>query len=344
MKTLRLKVVEKDLASDPAIARAAEILRQGGLVAFPTETVYGLGGNALDRKSLAAIYAAKQRPNWDPILVHVSSVMMARDLVISWPEPAQKLSEKFWPGPLTLLLAKRETVPDECTAGSDKVGLRFPSHPVAQELIRQAHLPIAAPSANLFGSTSPTTADHVLNDLDGAIDAVLDAGPCSVGVESTVLDPCTHPPMIFRPGGVSREQLQAFLGDVRMAERTQHAEQSGLASPGLAKRHYAPTAVLRLAYGEEDYIDIADNTLERGLRLGLMAPTDWRLPSHITRNSVIYEWGPIADTELLAQRLYAGLHWLDEQKAQCILCPVPKSAGLGLAIHDRLIRAATASQ
>ncbi len=175
-------------ADDPAIRQAAEIIRRGGLVAFPTETVYGLGANALDREAVLRIFEAKQRPAWDPIIVHACSIEMAKTLVSAWPEAAQKLPACFMPGPLTLLLPKRDIIPDACTAGREKVGIRIPAHPVALALIEAAGVPIAAPSANRFGGTSPTTAGHVQRDLDGRIDAILDAGACAVGVESTVID------------------------------------------------------------------------------------------------------------------------------------------------------------
>lgn len=348
VKTQYWKVAPHTGADDPSIREAAAILRRGGLVAFPTETVYGLGGNALESATLAAIFTAKRRPRWDPIIVHVSSIAMAQELVMEWPAEVDRLAQAFMPGPLTLLLDKRPVVPDACTAGSTKVGIRFPSHPVARALIEAAGRPIAAPSANLFGGTSPTTAQHVLADLDGVIDGVLDAGPCSVGVESTVMDPCAKPPVIFRPGGISREQIEAALGmPVRLHVRKEETKEEDAplsaesGSPGLSLRHYAPRALLRLVYGEEDLTDIADNTLDRGLSLGIMRPTDWRLPGHISRRAVLYEWGAIGDTETLARRLYNGLHWLDSKKVAVILCPVPKDKGIGLAIHDRLIRAAT---
>ena len=201
-----------------AIAQAADILRSGGLVALPTETVYGLGANALDRDAVSRIFEAKQRPSWDPVIVHVAGPVtdnpMLAALVTEINEPARRLMQSFWPGPLTLLLPRSRAVPDAVTAGRPLVGVRMPAHPVAFEVIRQAGVPIAAPSANVFGHISPTSAEHVLDDLDGRIDAILDAGPTHHGVESTVLDPCQSPSVIYRPGAITAEQIQHLVGSV----------------------------------------------------------------------------------------------------------------------------------
>ena len=342
MKTLRLSVSLNPASDDPAILQAAEIIRRGGLVAFPTETVYGLGANALDAKAVASIFEAKQRPSWDPVIVHVDGLDMLKSLVTDWPDTAELLSRGFMPGPLTLLLPKRGIVPPECTAGRDKVGVRFPAHPVAQALIRTAGVPIAAPSANRFGATSPTDADHVLRDLYGVIDAVLDAGPCEVGVESTVIDPSLDPPTVYRPGGISREQIEAVVGPIRLVESTLSTDvpPDGLESPGLGVRHYAPRANLHLAYGEADLFDLAADAASRHQRVGIMLPTGWDIRGSLDQSVVIYRWAAIDDFESLARRLYHGLRWLDQQNVHAILCPVPKPEGLGLAIYDRLIRAA----
>jgi L-threonylcarbamoyladenylate synthase len=334
----------------PAIEEAAAIIRCGGLVAFPTETVYGLGANALDREAVLRIFAAKQRPAWDPIIVHACSIAMAQTLVTVWPPAALKLAERFMPGPLTLLLPKRAIVPDACTAGREKVGIRIPAHPVALALIEAAAVPIAAPSANRFGGPSPTTVSHVERDLGGRIDAILDAGPAEVGVESTVLDPTTDPPIIYRPGGVSREQIEAIVGPVRLAERElrDDAPPESLESPGLGIRHYAPHAALTLVADESTMQQAVARHLARGERVGLMLPQDWLGSTLASAGSsaatagqcVVFSWGPFDAPETLAQRLYQGLRWLDECQATVIVCPLPSKAGLGLAIHDRLRKAA----
>ena len=206
VKTLRLVVDPANVETAGAqemLERAAAILRGGGLVALPTETVYGLGANALDRAAVERIFAAKSRPAWDPIIVHIASEAMLEGLVEEVPTAARRLMEHFWPGPLTLLLRRAPAVPDVVTAGRPLVGVRMPAHPVALGLIRRAGVPVAAPSANRFGHISPTTAQHVLDDLDGRIDAILDAGPSPRGVESTVLDPSATPMVIYRPGAVT---------------------------------------------------------------------------------------------------------------------------------------------
>ena len=218
-------------------------------MALPTETVYGLGANALDRAAVERIFAAKSRPAWDPIIVHVASLEMLDGLVEQVPDAARQLMEHFWPGPLTLLLPRTAAVPDCVTAGLPLVGVRMPAHPVALELIRRAGVPVAAPSANRFGHISPTTAAHVLDDLDGKIDAVLDAGPTLRGVESTVLDPATMPMTIYRPGAVTAEQIRAVAGPVeifRSAESQPETPAQSMPSPGVGIRHYAPRARLVL--------------------------------------------------------------------------------------------------
>ena len=218
VKTLRLVVDPinpQTPKSDAALENAAEILRRGGLVALPTETVYGLGANALNKLAVEHIFRAKRRPAWDPIIVHIASTRMLDGLVQEIPKAAVPLMEAFWPGPLTLLLPRGPLVSDVVTAGRPLVGVRMPAHPVAHELISRAGVPIAAPSANMFAHISPTTAAHVLQDLDGRIDAVLDAGPSVYGLESTVLDPNTSPMTIYRPGAVTAEQIREIAGPAR---------------------------------------------------------------------------------------------------------------------------------
>jgi L-threonylcarbamoyladenylate synthase len=339
MKTQVLQVQRDAGADDHALAEAARIIRQGGLVAFPTETVYGLGANALDRAAILRIFEAKKRPAWDPIIVHASDLGMLRGLVQAWPEKAECLARRFMPGPLTLLLPKREIIPSECTAGRDKVGVRIPSHPVARALIDAAETPIAAPSANVFGGTSPTTAAHVLADLDSRIDAVLDAGPSDVGVESTVIDPTEDLPVIYRPGGITREQIEAVIGPVRVIEHSiSEEEPASLESPGLGILHYAPQSKLILVEGEDELSEVSASLLKQRKKVGLMLPSDWHRP--MRTEEVVFDWGRLNDLEKLAQRLYAGLRWLDQQGVEMIICPVPMAEGLGVAIRDRLKKAA----
>src|SRR6185369_15840393 len=219
------------------LRRAGELLRAGRLVAFPTETVYGLGANALDAEAVDRIFAAKGRPATSPLIVHVNSVEMAQSLVLEWPEAADKLAARFWPGPLTLVLRKQAVIPDRVTAGLDSVGLRMPAHPVALALIREAGIPLAAPSANRFTQLSPTTAAHVRTALGDAVDLILDGGPCTVGIESTVLALTGGMPQLLRPGMVTQAQIEEVIGPVVILTSTSKGVHT---SPGLHPQHYQP--------------------------------------------------------------------------------------------------------
>ncbi len=326
------------------LKRTAEILRGGGLVAFPTETVYGLGANAMDSAAVAKIFAAKSRPAWDPVIVHVASRAMLDELVEGVPEQAQRLIETFWPGPLTLLLKRSRAVPDIVTAGRPLVGVRMPSHPVALELIRQAGVAVAAPSANRFGHISPTTAAHVLHDLDGRIDAVVDAGATERGVESTVIDPSLRPMVIYRPGAVTAEEIREIAGPVELYQddgvlRETPAE--ALPSPGVGLRHYAPKARLVLVEAADD--EWGDSLKEAvragsGERLGVMLP-EGLIAAREIGAAEVFEWGDWDAPETLAQGLYAGLRTLDAAGCTVIVCPLPRAVGIGLAIRDRLRKA-----
>jgi L-threonylcarbamoyladenylate synthase len=292
---------------------------------------------------VARIFEAKQRPAWDPVIVHIADFAMLDGLATEVPDAARKLMKAFWPGPLTLLLPRSGAVPDAVTAGRPLVGLRMPAHPVALELIRRAGVPVAAPSANTFGHISPTNADHVLDDLDGRIDAVLDAGPTRQGVESTVLDPCQSPMVIYRPGAVTAVQIRDSAGVVevfRSAEPMLETPQSALPSPGVGLRHYAPRARLVLVGAPLDHLRQRLSeaaTRLRKERVGLMLPAEFTSP---IRKAVVFPWGRWAAPEELARNLYAGLRALDAQGCTVILCPVPPGDGVGAAIRDRLVKAA----
>lgn len=358
MKTQRL-IADANKQGTPefaaALEQAAQILRAGGLVALPTETVYGLGANALDAAAVERIFAAKGRPKWDPIIVHVSSLDMARELVSAVPDSATRLPasavrlmDAFWPGPLTLLLPRSAAIPDVVTAGRPLVGLRMPAHPVALELIRRAGVPIAAPSANRFSHVSPTTAAHVLHDLDGRIDAILDAGPALHGVESTVLDPNPSPMLIYRPGAITREmicsvagQVEIFAGPAELRETPTEA----LPSPGVGLRHYAPKARLVLIESAGTPAEIAVRLTHAALqnacdRLGVMLPAGIPVPEELF-GLQIFTWGRWDAPDEMAHSLYTGLRALDEQECTVILCPLPPHDGIGVAIRDRLRKAGT---
>jgi L-threonylcarbamoyladenylate synthase len=351
MQTLRLNVDHDrldDPASSVALVRAAEILRHGGLVALPTETVYGLGANALNADAVARIFEAKDRPSWDPVIVHIAGLPadnpMLHELVAAIPDAARRLMEAFWPGPLTLLLPRSSAVPNAVTAGRPLVGIRMPAHPVAARLIALAGVPVAAPSANRFGHTSPTTAQHVLDDLDGRIDAVLDAGPTHHGLESTVVDPNSSPMVIYRPGTITAEQIEAVAGPVVVHRPAQPAESvppEALPSPGVGLRHYAPHA--RLILVEASIAELPELFTQAigehaGERLGLMLPEE--LLTAAPANVEIFRWGRWTTPESLARSLYAGLRALDAAGCTVILCPLPPKDGLGEALHDRLRKAA----
>jgi L-threonylcarbamoyladenylate synthase len=355
VKTLRLTVDPGHLDTDEAraaIAQAAQILRAGGLVALPTETVYGLGANALSELAVTRIFEAKQRPAWDPIIVHIAGPVlqnqMLEALVTHVPPPAHDLMQAFWPGPLTLLLPRSAAVPDIVTAGRPLVGIRMPAHPVALELIRQAGIPVAAPSANVFGHISPTTAEHVLEDLDANIDAVLDAGPTQHGVESTVLDPNQHPMLIYRPGAITSDQIREVAGPVEISTDkplSLGAVREALPSPGVGLRHYAPRARLILVEGTlselPGRLGEAAKAHERE-RLGVMLPAELANVDLGTplRAGTEFAWGRWNAPEELAENLYAGLRALDAQACEVIFCPMPEPGGIGDAIRDRLRKAA----
>jgi L-threonylcarbamoyladenylate synthase len=354
VKTLRLIVDPAHLDTAQAqetLGQAAAILRGGGLVAFPTETVYGLGANALDQDAVARIFAAKERPSWDPVIVHVAGSAraglldgpdMLRGIVRELPETARMLIAAFWPGPLTLLLPRSTSVPDAVTASRPLVGVRMPAHPVALELIRRAGVPVAAPSANLFSRTSPTCAEHVLADMDGRIDAIVDAGPTETGVESTVLDPGTSPMIIYRPGAVTLAHIRSIAGPVefyRDGGVVKAKQPESLPSPGVGLRHYAPRA--RLVLIESELSDLGERLAEAALnftgeRVGVMLPTEVAAPAGVT---AIFHWGQWTAPEEMAHGLYAGLRELDGKGCTVILCPLPPAEGIGAAIRDRLGKA-----
>jgi L-threonylcarbamoyladenylate synthase len=338
MKTLRLRLTAAVLERDPALLEAARILRGGGLVAFPTETVYGLGADALNDEAVEKIFAAKQRPHWDPVIVHVADVARAHELTMAWPEAAERLARAFWPGPLTMLLPRAAGILNLCTAGREKVGLRLPSHRVAMALIAAAGVPVAAPSANRFGHTSPTTAEHVLADLDGRIDAILDAGSCAVGVESTVLDPTTDPATIYRPGGITAEQIRQVLGDVAVAKRkvSDATPPEALESPGLGIRHYAPRARVILVESESELRRVVEREAGRH-RVGVLLPHGWTAEG---AGVTVLPWGNLSEPESLARNLYGQMRALDDCGVEVIVCPLPPAEGIGLAVRDRLRKAA----
>ena len=330
--------------TDRAIRRAAELLKHGELVAFPTETVYGLGANALDARAVEKIFTVKGRPADNPLIVHVHSADAAQELCHATPE-ARALMERFWPGPLTLLLPKKPVIPAVTNAGLSSVAVRMPDHPVALRLLSACRLPVAAPSANLSGRPSPTAARHVLHDLRGKIPLILDGGSCKVGLESTVLDLAGETPAIVRPGGVTKEMLSAVLPGVRVAEtamRPLRTEEPAV-SPGMRHRHYAPQGELLMVEGEPDRVEAACKRLyreagERGETACLLvaAERQGRYEGYRT-----YALGSLGEPETIARGLFAALRKMDEDGVRVILCESVDTAGIGLAIMNRLYRAAS---
>jgi L-threonylcarbamoyladenylate synthase len=349
-KTLQLVADRHDPEqSRAAIEQAAAILRGGGTVAFPTETVYGLGGHALDASAVARIFEAKQRPAWDPLIVHLADSAALPGLASAVPEAARIWMQRFWPGPLTLLLEKQSEVPDAVTAGRSKVGLRMPQHPVAQALLRAAGVPVAAPSANLFGHVSPTTALHVLADLDGRIDAVLDGGPCEHGVESTVVDAASDPCVLYRPGAISLAQLADLWPRIvayQEKDRVPGSLPEALPSPGVGIRHYAPRASLALVEpGAAQAAELRQaliTAMQQG-STGLLLPDGIVSVHAVPMGVVIVPWGRSNEPESMASKLFAGLRTLDALGVATIVCPLPTAAGIGAAIRDRLQKAARAT-
>ena len=325
------------------IARAAACLRAGGLVAFPTETVYGLGAHALDRAAVRRIFEAKDRPANDPLIVHVSGIGDLPPLVTHVPDTARELASHFWPGPLTLVLRRSSAVPDDVTAGLDTVAIRVPAHPVAGALLEAARIPVAAPSANLFSRPSPTKAAHVLDDLEGRIDMVIDAGPTAHGIESTVLDLTVDPPVVLRPGAVSLEQLRQILPAARFRD-TAGLASGPLPSPGLLTRHYAPRTPLSLYTGDAAAVRralLADAhaALAAGQRVGVLGTRE-QLDSVRGLPAVVTDLGSDRDAPAIASRLYAALRELDAAGVDVILAhDFTDQGGLWRALRDRLRRA-----
>ncbi len=318
-------------ASKESIHKAAGIIQAGGLVAFPTETVYGLGADALNPRAVKKIFLVKKRPFWDPILVHIADKKDLEMLTKNVPNVAYKLIEKFWPGPLSLRLYKSAKIPKVVTAGLDTVVIRMPSNKIALDLIKASKTPIAAPSANLFSRPSPTSANHVLEDLNGRIELILDGGDSAVGVESTVLDLTTKTPTILRQGGVTQEQLEKLLGKVLLTKNA-----SKKASPGAFKKHYSPKTKLVTCEGTPKDLQKKINKNKKK-KIGIMLPKNWQ--TLYPKSAEVFNWGDFNNTKQLAKNLYKGLRYLDTKKLDIIIAPKPPAGGFGSTILDKLKRA-----
>ncbi|HEY4304787.1 MAG TPA: L-threonylcarbamoyladenylate synthase [Gemmatimonadaceae bacterium] len=313
------------------IAIAAGMLREGRLVAFPTETVYGLGANALDGAAVEKIYHAKGRPSYNPLIVHVASAAHAREVVATWTEAADALARHFWPGPLTLVLPKLPNVPDGVTAGLPNVAVRVPSHPVARALLNAAALPVAAPSANKSTEVSPTTGQHVAKSLGNAVDLILDAGPTTVGIESTVIDLSSSIPTLLRPGSISIPQLEAIVGEVRLASDVSGA--AARPSPGMLDKHYAPHArVIVVDASEMGHVIHRERDAQH--RVGIIAIG---VGPSLADESIILPNNALG----YAARLYDALHSLDDRSCDVIVIERVPDEPSWMGIADRIRRAAT---
>jgi L-threonylcarbamoyladenylate synthase len=332
---------------DPQIIReAAAVLRRGGLVAFPTETVYGLGANALDHEALASIYRAKQRPANDPIIAHIADAGDLDRLAVSVPQAARDLARHFWPGPLTLVLKRSAAVPENIAAGRDTIAVRMPAHPVASALILAAGLPIGAPSANTFTRPSATTAAHVLEDLAGRIDMVLDGGPANIGLESTVVDFSGPAPKVLRPGGVPLEALRELIPGIILAP-SYLDQRTPSSAPGQMLKHYSPRADLVLFTGPSEtatrnaMFAEAQRLADAGKKPGLLLCSEDAIACDCTAERCIL--GPRAAPEAMGQQLFAAMRELDSRGVDTILVRDYGRSGLGAALWDRLLRAAEGS-
>lgn len=321
-----------------ATETVAEILKNGGLAAIPTETVYGLAANAFDPAACANIFKAKGRPGDNPLIVHICNMDMLKDVVEEVPEKAKILAEKFWPGPLTMIMKKSDKIPMVTSANLPTVAVRFPAHPVAQRIIAEAGLPLAAPSANLSGSPSPTTFEHCVHDLLGRVDAIIDGGPCAVGVESTIISFAEETPMLLRPGYVTLEQLRGAIGEVGLSKAVLERLGDGekVLSPGMKYKHYAPKAKVSLVKGSrEQYVKYVN---EHADEHGVFALCfDEEAP--VLKTSTVCYGSEYSDAEQ-AERLFDALRELDELGALRVYAHSPRTTGVGMAVYNRLVRAA----
>lgn len=336
-------VARDNYIKDEELKEASAVIRSGGLVAFPTETVYGLGGDATNPEASRKIYAAKGRPSDNPLIVHIADFSQLRNIVAEVPQEAEKLAEAFWPGPLTMILRKNDVIPYETTGGLDTVAIRMPSHPMARAFLQDSGCMIAAPSANTSGRPSPTTAQHVWEDLHGKIEILLDGGPVGIGIESTIVDLSEERPMILRPGFITQEMLSAVLGDVGMDPglASENSKQPPKA-PGMRYRHYAPKADLTLVEGTMEEVISKINALTReaqamGKSVGVLA-TEENKDCYVADHVIVI--GQRQDEAEIARHLFDVLRQFDDLQVDLIYSESFVAAGVGQAIMNRLLKAA----
>ena len=342
MKTI-IKKIDKNQLDTEIIAEAGEILEKGGLVAFPTETVYGLGANALNEEAARKTYEAKGRPSDNPLIVHIADIQALDEIVEFIPEKAKSIVEKFWPGPLTLIFEKSGVVPLGTTGGLQTVAVRMPEDEIARALIRAGGGYISAPSANTSGRPSPTSAEHVAEDLDGKIDMIIDGGNVEIGVESTIVDMTVEPPMILRPGAITKEMLEEVIGEVAV-DRTTLSETSDAApkAPGMKYRHYAPKAQLVIVNGApleavKAIRQLAYEQMRRGNQVGIIATSE---TADLYTNGIVKSIGTRANENSIAKNLYKVLREFDDEEVAYIFSEAFAVEGIGNAIMNRLIKAA----
>jgi len=336
--------IDKQNIDIKVIEKAADIIVVGGLVAFPTETVYGLGANALDENAVKSIFEAKGRPSDNPLIVHVADIEDVECLVREIPTKALLLMKKFWPGPLTIIMQKSKLIPDIITAGLDTVAVRMPSHPIAIELIRAAKKPVAAPSANISGRPSPTQAKHVIEDLFGKVDMIIDGGDSKIGLESTVIDVTCDPPLILRPGGITHDQLIEVLEDVKFDPGLSKSMDSKTKprAPGMKYTHYSPKADMSIVDGQlEDIVkkinQLVETYMEKGLKVGVLATEQTKFGY---KDGIVLSLGDRSKPETIASNLFKSLRELDEKNADIIFAESIEAVGVGLAIMNRMKKAA----
>ncbi|ABY46269.1 MULTISPECIES: L-threonylcarbamoyladenylate synthase [Bacillus cereus group] len=321
----------------PQLKEAARLLRENEAVAFPTETVYGLGANAMDDEAIAKIFEAKGRPSDNPLIVHIGTKSQLDGIVREIPPVAEKLMEHFWPGPLTIILPRKKGISERVTAGLNTVGVRMPDHPVALALIEEANVPVAAPSANRSGRPSPTLASHVYEDLNGKIAGIVDGGATGVGVESTVIDCTSEVPTILRPGGITKEQLEAVIGNVSLDPALKD-EKEKPKSPGMKYTHYAPKAPLSIVEGSREFIQrIVDEKKKEGFKVGVLTTEEYQ---RVYSADVVLSCGVRSDLASVATKLYDVLRTFDASEVDVIFSESFPNEGIGNAIMNRLTKAA----
>ncbi len=332
--------MKTEYLTEQEIERAAQLLREGGLVGIPTETVYGLGANGLDPEAVSHIFMAKGRPQDNPLILHIPEVSWLERYCEHIPQSAYLLAEHFWPGPMTMILPRKSLVPDVVTASLDTVGMRCPAHPLCRAIIEKADVPVAAPSGNTSGRPSPTNAKDMLEDMDGKIDAIVDGGPCMVGVESTIIDLTCTPPRLLRPGGITLEQLRSVLGEVDVDPAVTRLMGAGEKprAPGMKYRHYAPKAPVTVVTGDparsaqyiHDHAGECDGVICFKEFVSLCSQG----------NRVVLDLGPACDQQEQARHVFAALRRFDHTAVPAIWAQCPDSSGIGLAIANRLNKAA----